>query len=408
MQLTANMEAYQAYLRGLELWMRPGYDADRFRLAIEMFERAVELDPRFVQAWAELANAHSMLFQGGDAGQEALIVAKDAIATAERLAPDQPVVHLAKGYYYYLGYLDYDRALVEFAIVEDARPDDPTVHEAIGYIRRRQGRLDDGIDRLERAVRLDPQNAHTILMLAGTHAARRQYAVADSLFERVISLEPDAPDAYWERSANLLSWRGSVAKARAVAMRIPGRNSDVRLWADAAYDVLDRQFATAAEKFAGVGPTNLISSRAAADFHVGYGRVLQRLGRHDEARAQFELGADAILAEGQDAARVRVAILAVVHAYLGDEDAARRHLQESHASRPDDQFYAVTTVYDHAVTEMVLGDHDAAVQTLSFLLEREYFMPLSVANLQLDPLWDPLREHPGFVRLLRDHDPSSS
>lgn len=403
-QLTGNMEAYQAYLRGMELWTRPGYDAVRFRLAIEMFERAVELDPRFVEAWAELANAHDMLFQGGDAGQEALAVAIQAIETAERLAPDHPVVHLAKGYHYYLGYLDYDRALVEFARVEEARPDDPTVHEAIGFIRRRQGRLDDGIDRLERAVRLDPQNAHTILMLAGTHAARRHHAVADSLFDRVISLEPDAPDAYWERSANLLSWRGSVAEARAVVMRIPGRNSDVRLWADAVYDVLDRQFATAAEKFAGVDPTNLISSRAAAEFHVGYGRVLRRLGRHDDARTQFELGADAILAEGQDAARVRVAILAVVHAYLGDEDAARRHLQESHATRPDDQFYAVTTLFDHAVAEMLLGDHDAAVETLGSLLEREYFMPLSKTDLRLDPLWDPLREHPGFAQLLAPRD----
>ena len=42
---TENMEAYQAYLRGIELWNRPGYDAPRFSLARELLERAVELAP---------------------------------------------------------------------------------------------------------------------------------------------------------------------------------------------------------------------------------------------------------------------------------------------------------------------------------------------------------------------------
>jgi len=139
---TENMEAYQAYLRGVELWTRPGYDVARFRLAQEMFERAVELDPRFVEALTELSNVHAMLYQGGSAGPEALVTSRQAIEQAEAVAPDHPRVHLAKGYHYYLGYFDYERALAEFARVEAALPDDPAVHEAIGFIRRRQGRRD--------------------------------------------------------------------------------------------------------------------------------------------------------------------------------------------------------------------------------------------------------------------------
>jgi len=138
-----------------------------------------------------------------------------------------------------------------------------------------------------------------------------------------------------------------------------------------------------------------------ADDHVIYGQVLQRLGRHDQARAQFARGAEVLMAEGHDGSGTRAATLAVVRPRLGDEDAARRLLAESRANRPDVRFYAATTLIDHAVAEMVLGDHDAAVQTLALLVEREYFMPLSVADLLIDPLWDSLREHPGFIRLLR-------
>ena len=49
-----------------------------------------------------------------------------------------------------------------------------------------------------------------------------------------------------------------------------------------------------------------------------------------------------------------------------------------------------------------LAVDDAAIEILASLLERDYFMPLSVNDLRLDPLWDPLREHPGFQQLLND------
>ncbi|MEJ2722590.1 MAG: protein kinase, partial [bacterium] len=59
---TDNMEAYQAYLRGRDYIGRAGYSRRIWRLAIEMFERAVELDSNFALAYADLANAHSQIF----------------------------------------------------------------------------------------------------------------------------------------------------------------------------------------------------------------------------------------------------------------------------------------------------------------------------------------------------------
>jgi tetratricopeptide (TPR) repeat protein len=169
--------------------------------------------------------------------------------------------------------------------VEAARPDDPAVHEAIGYIRRRQGRLDEAIERLERAVRLDPQNAHIVLMLAGTHAGRRHHAIADSLFDRVIALEPDSPAAYEEKAANVLSWRGSVAEARAITARIPGRTDDARSLFAARFDVLERDFAAAEQRLRRLDPAQLPSAANFMEHVMLYGEVLQRLGRQDEAAA---------------------------------------------------------------------------------------------------------------------------
>src|SRR5207249_9680516 len=53
---TANVEAYEFYLRGRKLFQK--WTRENINLAREMFERAVALDPNFAAAWAGLATAH--------------------------------------------------------------------------------------------------------------------------------------------------------------------------------------------------------------------------------------------------------------------------------------------------------------------------------------------------------------
>jgi TolB-like protein len=58
---TDNPEAYNAYLRGLHLMSQLDNPDRNLRLGIEMFRRAVELDPNFTLAYAELSEAHSVM-----------------------------------------------------------------------------------------------------------------------------------------------------------------------------------------------------------------------------------------------------------------------------------------------------------------------------------------------------------
>ncbi len=54
---TENLDAYQAYLRGQELLNTPDYPRHALELALQMSERAVELDPEFAAAYALLSRA---------------------------------------------------------------------------------------------------------------------------------------------------------------------------------------------------------------------------------------------------------------------------------------------------------------------------------------------------------------
>src|SRR5437867_9243232 len=60
-KLTENSAAYDLYLRAMSYYDR-GYDEQDYRSAAELFQRAVEADPRFTVAYARMAEVHANLF----------------------------------------------------------------------------------------------------------------------------------------------------------------------------------------------------------------------------------------------------------------------------------------------------------------------------------------------------------
>ncbi len=119
---TKNIEAYQAFLRGIS--SGPGYEKNNTRMAIEMFERAVTLDTTFALAYCKLSAAHLLYYwEGSDRTQERLAAAKQALDKAFALQPDLPEAYGVLSMYYYWGYRDYERALETLKRVEENGPE---------------------------------------------------------------------------------------------------------------------------------------------------------------------------------------------------------------------------------------------------------------------------------------------
>src|SRR5204862_737377 len=103
---TNNPEAYDAYLRGLSLDARTYSGSDNRDLdssVIDLYERAVRLDPNFGVAWARLSRAEANLYFGGfeatsPARRDA---AKRGLENAQKLEPNSPETLLALGYFQY-------------------------------------------------------------------------------------------------------------------------------------------------------------------------------------------------------------------------------------------------------------------------------------------------------------------
>ena len=211
---TRNMEAYQAYLRGVEAYNRPGFaDADTF-LAISMFERAVDLDPDFALGWALLGEAHSNAYLSGtDRSESRLDRAREAVDRALELEPRQPEAHRSKGIYHYRVERDYTAALDELAIAAQGLPNDPLTNATIGYIQRRQGKTENALEQIGKAVELDPLNANTLRAYANTLVMLRRYAEADALYDKARRIAPEDRLRDGWHALNLLFWKGDTEGA---------------------------------------------------------------------------------------------------------------------------------------------------------------------------------------------------
>jgi TolB-like protein/Tfp pilus assembly protein PilF len=213
---TDNLDAYGYYLRGIDYRER-GEREEYTRSAIEMLQQAVELDHEFAQAWAFLGDLHSRVYWFyWDRSQERLNLAKEAAFRAFELQPGLGEAHRALGFYYYRGFLDYDRALEQFSLARNTLPNDASVWAGIGWVLRRQGRWQGALDNLIKAVELNPRAANTVHNLADTYALMRRYAESMPHYENAMLLNPQDPDLFARVAWTYLAWHGSTEQARAV------------------------------------------------------------------------------------------------------------------------------------------------------------------------------------------------
>ncbi len=154
---TNNPAAYDAYLRARQMNNSAQYSTSQDMVLL--LHRALELDPNFAAAWAELATRESFTFFKTVRTPEQLARAKAAIDRALQLAPDDPAVVAGLGDYYYYGHRDYARATEQYLRLAQLRPNDARVYSSLARIQRRQGRMPDALPNFLRAAELDPQTA---------------------------------------------------------------------------------------------------------------------------------------------------------------------------------------------------------------------------------------------------------
>jgi len=384
---TENMEAYNAFLRG-HTFFQEGPRSDDFDAAIEMYERAVELDPDFAEAHARLSYALGMKYEiQGIGDPEVLAQALEHAQRALDLDSDLPEASLAFGQYYYSGERNLPLAMEYLTRAGQANFHSADVFHLLGAVQRRMGDLDGAIASWEEMVRIDPLSAHYYDDLASTY----YYAARWDDFERAdrqwAELDPRTT-APISRLAHSYIDRGDLERAEAVLDSVDAekeRFSFVR-WQLA---VLRRDW-DAALSIAGDG--RLLRAQTLDLIRDPRARPLL-----DSMRVQGEESRD----ESPDQA-LPYSRLAPIYAALGMRDeavaAADRAIELSPVSSDflDGPDYVWTKVLVHAR----LGEVDPALDALEQLVSNKLPGDYTTPYLELEPALDPIRENPRFATLL--------
>ena len=404
-QPTANLEAYQAYLRGLESTRSAEYDASSWQIGVSMFERAAELDPGFAEAHAELSRVHSRGYHlGFDRTIERLELARTAAERAVVLDPGLGRTRLALAYYYYWGFKDYANALAELDATQEDDANDTSILEARGYILRRQGRYAEAADNLARALELNPRDATVAVEVANTNLGLWRFARALEHYDLAIALAPDRTGAYTLKVRNRYLWDGDLGKARATLDAMPVGDSIRALWFRAFQDLFERNYAAVITRLEARRDETYQTHAQTIPLSLVMAWAWEGLGDSANAGEAYER-ALAILEEAreQQPGDFRIVMaLGLTHAGLGHTEEGIRLGNRGVEMYPisKDAWAGPIVARNRVLVLTRAGAFDAALDQIEALLA--FPNPgASLALFRIDPRLDPLHELPRFEQILQ-------
>lgn len=204
-----DLEAYDLYLKGREYFFQLN-SQDNTR-AIELFQRALRLDPTYAPGWAGLSEAFAYRVTLGEIAWRDS--ASRAALRAIDLDPNLPEAHVALGIVELYGP---DPALAgrEFREAIELNPNHAFASLGLGVIESERGRIDEGLRWSERAARLEPTTALYAMQVGRGYWVLGEFSTAERWFERALDLQPDQGLAIAEL-ARIALMRGDTARARA-------------------------------------------------------------------------------------------------------------------------------------------------------------------------------------------------
>jgi TolB-like protein/class 3 adenylate cyclase/Tfp pilus assembly protein PilF len=411
---TNNLEAYDAYLRGLAFEARGGYSNDALRKAVSSYERAVQFDTNFALGWARLSRADAFLcFHAVETTSGRCDAAKQALDTAQKLQPNSPETLLALGWYQCHVLRDYGLAKTTFKEVSKLLPGSSEVLDALAAIARREGHWNESISYMEQALALDPRNADLLSSLASTYAILRQFPMARTFYDRALDITSNNPDLTAVKAITYQA-EGNLQEAAKILSEVNVQSPSYAFSAKLTQLTLERNLGEA---------VRLLQVRQ-AQFHFGSEfekatnqallALAQRLAGDTAAAKATAAQARKVLeplCKNQPGNFVFAQMLSLANAVLGDKDAALREAERAIMLLPStkDRVYGPGSEELLALIQTIFGDNRRAISILTRLLQTPYSstvlytpVPVTPALLKLDPTWDLLRSDPAFQKLYEE------
>jgi TolB-like protein/lipoprotein NlpI len=241
---TENLTAYDYYLRGREYYSR--YRNQDNENAIELFHRALELDPNFALAYAGMGDAYGQRVQNyffdPEWADKSIEMSRRAIALNPDLAEGYKALGLGydqKGWsrkaleaylqaakldpsnwaaisniaLYYVETGDFENAMIWVKKELDVEPTSEWAYQRMGLIYLGLGRFQKAEQWLNKSLEIKPDFESSSFMLGALYTAQSQMDRATEIAQKQLSLDPSSADSLSSVGFAAL-WSGDYVKAR--------------------------------------------------------------------------------------------------------------------------------------------------------------------------------------------------
>jgi TolB-like protein/DNA-binding winged helix-turn-helix (wHTH) protein len=207
-------EAFDLYLKALLALRTFNFETAEFQQIEDLLSRAMARDPGFALAYAQRARLRTLMFISGHDTSEAFVSQiRSDLAVAQRLAPKDPIVLAATGYFLMCAN-DTSGGLQAFAAAEAAGLAEPEWLVPLAHLLLRRSRIEELNATVQRMLSLDPADP-IVIYFAVYHLARSQQP--ESALQAAEYARTAFPSLYTDwRATILLEFAGRTQELRSV------------------------------------------------------------------------------------------------------------------------------------------------------------------------------------------------
>ena len=402
-QPTANLPAYDAYLRGTQIVVAQGRnDLPGLRQAIGYFKEALALDSSFAPAWAHLSRAQGLLYANGVPDPALDSASRQAAERAVALAPRLALARQALGTYYVNVRSDLAGGRRELETALRLAPNNATVLRSMALIEHSAGQFDSALAFARRSKQVDPRFASGAARLGWIFRSLGRYPEARVELDEAMALSP-TNIAFRESRVLVELGAGNLDSARAIIRYAPPEIDQSALVAyignywDLFWVLDDAQ----QRLLLSLTPSEFDNDRGAWGIVMAQtwwlrGDQAKARAYADSARVTFAAHLKANPTDGQ-----QFLFRGLAEAYMGKKAEAIRDGERGVAITRQANDATEGAYFQHVLARLYLlcGEQEKALDLLEHLLQVPY--DLSPGWLRIDPNFAPLRGNPRFERLAK-------